>query len=72
MNLVWSDHDNNYFLHNRDTGRNEAWLVRRDEGWTVHRWDETDKRRPNWVELVVVPDLDAAKMIARLNVEGDT
>lgn len=72
MNLAWDEYDNTCFLCNLNTGRNEAWLVRRGDGWVVHRWDETNKRRPDWVELGVVPDLDAAKMIARLNVEGDT
>lgn len=71
MNLVWREWGEAHVLSNEDTQRNGAWIKPHKNGWMVQIW-RMHRGKPDWVDLVVVPDLDAAKMIARLNVEGDT
>lgn len=69
MNLVWCEWGEDHVLLNEDTQRNEAWIKPHKNGWMVQMWG-MQRRKADWIDLVVVPDLDAAKMIARLNAES--
>lgn len=67
--LQWVDWNDSVFLRNVDTGRNAAWVTYYpDLGYTVCLWDEDEMEG---VRIAIAPDLDTAKMIAKLNVEGE-
>ena len=64
----WQDSD---LLQDVKTQRNAAWVQSYpDLGYKVELWDDNIHPR-DWVEIAMVPDLDTAKMIAKLNVQGE-
>lgn len=68
--LKWNEWQGSYILGNLDTHRNVAWVQQYpDLGWSVQLWG-MHKGKPDWKRIAHVPELDAAKMIALLNVEG--
>jgi hypothetical protein len=68
--LKWIDWSDSHILFNMDTNRNEAWVQQKPElGWRVQLWDAHAKPKPDWVGIAYTPELDAAKLIAQLNVE---
>jgi len=71
MKLEWHEWNKSHILLNEKTNRNVAWVQHYpDLGWSVQIW-RMYNGKPDWEHIVHVPDLDAAKMIAQLNVEGE-
>ena len=69
--LEWYEWQGSDILRNKKTERNAAWVKQYpDLGYLVQIWDDKAKPQGDWVDIAMVPDLDAAKMIAQLNVEG--
>jgi hypothetical protein len=67
--IVWCESD---ILRCEKTHHNYAWVQKySDLGYRVQLWSDKVKPQGDWVVLTIVPDLDAAKMIAQLNVEGE-
>jgi len=65
----WCESD---VLKDTTTGRNAAWVQKySDLGYRIQLWSDSVKPQGDWVFVAIVPDLDAAKMIAQLNVEGE-
>lgn len=72
MKTEWSMWNEAHILVNRKTNRNMAWVELKSDGWRVQLWkDGTRTHKGRWETIAHVPDLDAAKMIAQLNVEGE-
>ena len=68
--LVWVEWNGSDILHDRETNRNVAWVQQYpDLGYSIQLWDYTRKPQADWERIAYAPDLDAAKMIALLNVE---
>ena len=66
--LEWTEWQDSHILVNTDTSRNEAWVQHKSElGWRVEIWDAHAKPKPDWARITYVPELDAAKLIAKLN-----
>lgn len=67
--VKWQDSD---LLQDVKTQRNSAWVqYYPDLGYKVELWNRGVDPQGDWVEIAIAPDLDAAKMIAQLNVEGE-
>jgi hypothetical protein len=65
--LEWTEWQDSHILVNTDTSRNEAWVQHYpDLGWRVEIW-RMYNGKPDWVRITYVPELDAAKLIAKLN-----
>ena len=72
MKLEWHYWGEASVLMNVGTQRNTAWVELKPEGWRIQLWkDGTRTHKGRWETIAHVPDLDAAKMIALLNVEGE-
>ena len=70
--LHWIKWNGSDLLQDIKTERNSAWITKYpDLGYKVELWDRSIDPQGEWVELAMAPDLDAAKMIAQLNVEGE-
>jgi hypothetical protein len=71
--LHWVKWQNSDLLQDVKTQRNAAWVQSYpDLGYKVELWDKNaGKNGGDWVQIAMVPDLDTAKMIAKLNVHGE-
>jgi hypothetical protein len=66
--VKWQDSD---ILRCEKTDHHFAWVkYYPDLGYKVQLWDDNIHPR-GWVDIAIVPDLDTAKMIAKLNVHGE-
>lgn len=69
--LEWYEWNGSDILRDSKTGRNVAWVQQYpDLGYSVQLWDDNKKPQADWERIAYAPDLDTAKMIALLNVEG--
>jgi hypothetical protein len=72
--MRWIEWNGSDILRCEKTHHHFAWITRYqypDLGYKVQLWDDYKGPQGDWVEIAIVPDLDTAKMIAKLNVEGE-
>lgn len=72
MALKWISWPSGVLLRDTETNRNYAWVQRYpDLGYSVMLRNRAMGRQGDWERIAHAPDLDAAKMIAQLNVNQE-
>ena len=72
MELKWLDWQGSSWLHDPMTDRKYAWVQPYpDLGYSVLIWNRALGRQGDWERIAHAPDVDAAKMIAQLNVNQE-
>lgn len=68
--LKWIQWNGSDILRCEKTHHHTAWVqpVHDDNGYRIDLWNDDIK---DWESIAHAPDLDAAKMIAKLHVEGE-
>lgn len=70
--MKWIEWNGSDILRCEKTHHHFAWVQPYpDLGYRVEIWDDHIGSQGEWVEIAMTPDLDTAKMIAKLNVEGE-
>jgi hypothetical protein len=69
MKLEWLEWNNSHLLRDPETNRNRAWVQRYpDLGYSVQLWNRAMGKYGDWERIAYAPELEAAKLIAQLNV----
>jgi hypothetical protein len=70
--LKWIQWNGSDILRCEKTHHHTAWInYYPDLGYRVEIWSDKVKPQGDWVRLAIVPDLETAKMVAKLHVEGE-
>ena len=72
MEYEWFEWQRSWWLQDMETMRNYAWVQPYpDLGYSVLLWNRALGGQGDWERIAHAPDVDAAKMIAQLNVNQE-